>query len=629
MNFRTTYILLGVVVLALAGLGGYLMFSKDDDKQAPNVEGYLLKSLRAADVKPDQVTSDEIDRPGQSPERIAFARDGKTWQMVAPSRARADSSAVENLVSGVLNAKIEKSADLGSLGALGLESPAVKVTIKTANNQTETVALGNVTIGGDRALVYVTTSERKDTPQAVRRGDFSALFRSDAPKNATNAGQLVKGVTDFRPLKLLGDGLFDPSNQVRSMAVRIDKDEIALFRTTPDNVWKFRVPADYGEAAVEADAPFGGPKEKEGTAINSVRELLNTITAIQPADRKAVIETVGDLSQYGLDPTKNAPIQIDFSRDDGVHEAAYGAGSTQREAGEKYYARHEADAVVYEVPAEPVKKVQGALKNKQLLRDRTVLRVQPARVDAIDVTTKGETFELRRVGFGWKVYGPDGKERPARAAAINELLTRLTARQLATGFPPPGIPEDKMGFGKPTVELKVWENGIVREEKADPAAKPKVNPAPTVRLLFGHEDVGNVVHARRVVGENRVDFLVPQDAFNLAARGRLDYIDASLSPFGADAVLKLSFTHGKDTYTLERADDGEPAAQASWKITSPPSLVGRPADASKVADLLNTLSFMRPTKVAADKPTEEVLNRLRVNPADPRLKVTAQVKDKP
>ncbi|HJZ90296.1 MAG TPA: DUF4340 domain-containing protein [Gemmataceae bacterium] len=624
MNFRTTYILLAVVVLALAGLGGYLMFSKDEDKQSPNVEGYLLKNLRAANVKPDDVITVEVERPGQTPEKVAFAREGKTWKMVAPAAARADASAVDSLVSGVLNAKVEKSADISSLGAHGLDNPAVKVTLKT-QTLSETVSLGNVTVGGDRALVYVTTSGQPDRPQAVRRGDFAALFRTDAPKTATNAGQLVKGVTDFRPLKILGEGLFDPANQVQSMQVRLDKDGIALFRTPPDNVWKFRVPPDYGEAAVEADTPsFGGPKE--GTGINTVRELLNTINAIQPASRKEIVENPADLSQYGLDPTKNAPMQIDLSRDDGVKETAYVSGPIKKEDGEKYYARHEADGVVYEVPADPVKKVQAAVRNKQLLRDRTVLRVQMQRVDAIDLTANGETFELRRVGLSWKVYGPDGKDRPAKASAITELLTRLTARQLATGFPTAGIPEDKMGFAKPAVELKVWENGIVREEKPDPNAKPKVNPNPTARVVFGHKDVGDVVYTRRVVGDTKVDFLVPQDAYNLAARGRLDYIDASLKPYGADSVLKLSFTHGKDAYELERADDGKPVAQAAWKINSPPSLQGRTADPAKIADLLNTLSFMRPTKVAADKPTDEILNRLRVNPADPRLKVTVNIK---
>jgi hypothetical protein len=267
------------------------------------------------------------------------------------------------------------------------------------------------------------------------------------------------------------------------------------------------------------------------------------------------------------------------------------------------------------------------MKAKYLLRDRTVLHVNASRVDAIDIETGGDKVELRRVGLGWQVYDAQGKGRPAKASAVTELLNRLTARQLATSFPPPGVPEDKMGLAKPAAEVKLWEGGIVKEEKPDPNAKPKVTAQPTARLLFGHKDVGDVVYARRIAGKDKADFFVPQDAFQLASRGRLEYIEASLKPFGADAVLKLTFTHGKEVFDLERPDDGKPAAQAAWKINGPERLKGRHADAGKILDLLNQLSFLRPTKVASDRVTEDVLNRLEVNPAAPRMRVTATVKN--
>jgi hypothetical protein len=184
-----------------------------------------------------------------------------------------------------------------------------------------------------------------------------------------------------------------------------------------------------------------------------------------------------------------------------------------------------------------------------------------------------------------------------------------------------------MGFTKPAAEVKVWEGGIVKEEKADPNAKPRVTAPPTARLLFGHKDVGDVVYARRIAGDSKADFFVPLDAFQLASRGRLEYLDPSMKPFGADAVLKVTFTHGKEVFELERPDDGKPAAQAAWKVNSPERLKGRPVDAFKVADLLNQLSFMRPARVASDKVTEDVLNRLEVNPANPRMRVTVTIKD--
>ena len=150
-----------------------------------------------------------------------------------------------------------------SLGAHGLDNPPVKVTLK-AGSTSETVSLGNVTIGGDKAVVYVVTSDQPDHPVAARRSDFAPLFKADV-KNATNAGQLVKTVTDFRPLKLIGDGLLDPANQVVSMAVRTGKDEMALFRAPPSNAWRFRVPADFGEAAAEAPSRRWGPRSRAGS----------------------------------------------------------------------------------------------------------------------------------------------------------------------------------------------------------------------------------------------------------------------------------------------------------------------------------------------------------------------------
>src|SRR4051794_28400563 len=128
MNFRSTYILLGVVIVALVGLAIYVGFS-DSKKTNPSVEGYLMRQLRSADIKPDAINYVEIERPGQTPDKFAFAREDKHWVMVAPSRARCDGAAVESIVSAAVNAKSEKAADLSSsLAAHGLDTPPVKVT---------------------------------------------------------------------------------------------------------------------------------------------------------------------------------------------------------------------------------------------------------------------------------------------------------------------------------------------------------------------------------------------------------------------------------------------------------------------------------------------------------------------
>src|SRR6476469_5148023 len=123
MNFRTTSILLGAVVVALLALGIYVV-SSGDKKTNPTTEGYVLKSLRATNTKPEEVIALDVERPGQTPDRLSFVRDGKLWKTAGPARARIDSGAVDSIVNSLLNARTEKAADVaGNLGAHGLDNP--------------------------------------------------------------------------------------------------------------------------------------------------------------------------------------------------------------------------------------------------------------------------------------------------------------------------------------------------------------------------------------------------------------------------------------------------------------------------------------------------------------------------
>jgi hypothetical protein len=623
MNFRTTYVLLGLVVVALAVLAGIVLFS-DDDKNPVTTEGYLVKALKAANTKPEEVIAVEVERPGQTPDKYAFARTDKGWAITAPNKARADGPTIDALVSGILNARTEKSADIGSNATHGLESPPVKVTLRT-KDVTETVSLGNVTLGGDQALVYVTTTDRPDKPQAVRKSAFRGLFKEKPPESATNAGPLVKDLREFRPLQMIGAGVNDPS-QIISLAVRgSGDDQIALHRD-PDGRWVFREPKGFGEANAESDAPAIDPKEPK-VQIDSVRKLINTMAEVRSREYDQIIEKPESLAKYGLDPNKNKPMQLDLVRADGTQESLFVGDEVKDDKKDRYYARPEGDTIVAEVNATAVRDLQRVLRAKHLLRDRTVLKINPSRVDAIDILTNGDTISLRNVGGQWQLFDSSGNGRPARKQAVDELLNRLTARQLATGFPAAETPASKKGFEKPTAEVKLWEAGIRKDEKADPKAAPKVAETPTAIIRFGFKDAGNVVYTQRVVGKAESDYYVPQDLADLAGRNRLTYIAASLKQFTADKVRKLSFTHGKDAIELERPDDDKPPAQAEWKINGPESMKGRPADPLKVADLVNQLSFLtlQQPKVAAEKPADDVLNRLEFNP--PRLTVTATLKE--
>ncbi|WP_029630006.1 DUF4340 domain-containing protein [Zavarzinella formosa] len=623
MNFRSTYILLGTVFLALVVLGIYVLRT-GDDAPSPLTEGYLLRPFKAANVTAEKVSAVEIEYPGQTPELITFVREekGGGWKMTHPTPGRADAATLEGIVNALLNAKTDKTADISpNLAAQGLENPGVKITLKSGT-LSETVSFGDVLIGGDRAVVYVMTTDRPGKAQAAKRNDFQALFKGEISKGGP-ASQFVKSLSDFRPLRLLGDGIMDAGNQVRSFRIIDGKDEMAIFRTT-DNVWKFRLPADFGDAEADSDAPVAKDNKVQ---VTNVRQLLNEIMNIRPGDAKQVLEKPGDLAKYGLDPAKSKPMQIDFSRDDGIQETLFVGDVVKVENTDRYYARHQGDNMVAEVNATAVRTVREAMKAKYLLRDRTVGKFLAPRVDAIDVETNGEKFELRQIAGQWKVFDSEGLSRPAKRFLIEELMSALAKKSLATGFPNADIPEDRRGFVKPVVEIKVWESGIVKDDKQDPNAKPKVTAPPTIRFQFGNKDVGDVVFLRRLVGEAKADFYVPLTALTVVERPRLDYIDTSFKSFDIEPVLKFSFTSGKDLVELERPADGKPAREAAWKITGPDSLKGRPVDAGKVADLIMSVALTRPLKIAADRPKDDVLNRLQLDPKSPRAKATVSHKD--
>ena len=627
MNFRTTYILLGTVFLGLVALGIYVLTSGGEATN-PLAEGYLLRPFKSANITAEKVTALEIEFPGQTPEQLTFVREEKNgWKMTAPSAGRADAATIEGIVNALLNAKTDKTADIKpSLATHGLETPGVKISIK-AGTLSETIALGDVLIGGDRSVVYVTTTDRPGKAQAIRRNDLQTLFKGDVSKGGP-ASQFVKGLSDFRPLRLLGDGIVDAANQIRSFRLIDGKDEVAIFRTS-ENVWKFRLPKDFGDAEAESDpAATAGADNK--VRVTSVRQLLNEIMSIRPGDAKQLLEKPGDLAKYGLDPAKSKAMQIDIVREDGQQETLFVGDMVKVENTDRFYARRQGDnELVAEVNASAVRTVREFMKNQSLLRDKTVGKFMLPRVDAIDVLVNGEKFELRQINNDqWKVYDAEGNARPAKRFQVQELLNGLTKKSLATGFPNTDIPEDRRGFVKPLVEIKVWESGIVKEEKADPNAKPKVTAEPTYRFQFGNKDVGDVVFVRRIQGDAKADFYVPLPALTIAERPRLEYVDTVYKPLDKiDLVTKFSFNAGKDLIELERPADGKNVKEATWKITGPESLKGRPVDSVKVAELLTFLSVTRPAKIAADRPKEDVLNRLQLDPKSPRARATVQHKD--
>src|SRR5438270_456329 len=98
MNFKTTYILFGTLVVLLV----VLLVSQKGYKET-STTGYVLPSLHEAKIQAKDIDAVELERKGQKPEKLLFVRGERGWRLAEPS-VRANTLTVEELINQVIRA---------------------------------------------------------------------------------------------------------------------------------------------------------------------------------------------------------------------------------------------------------------------------------------------------------------------------------------------------------------------------------------------------------------------------------------------------------------------------------------------------------------------------------------------
>jgi hypothetical protein len=648
MNFKTTYVLFGALLLLLVVAAVSLMTGTK-----PGEEGRVLDSAAAADVTAKDVTSVTLDRRAPTEQRLVFTRVGaRKWKLTEPYEARVDGEQVERIVDEVLSLrKEEKPGDLSSnLANHGLDKPSLVVTLtRGAKDGTAerswAVNFGQVTFGPPTSsLVFVTSSDAPREPAAVKRSSLNDLLRADV-KEFNNAGDLVKDVRDFRSRDLLGEGSFNLPDTAKSVALTEGKNEVVLKRQD-NGTWAFAKPATFGEADLEGDTAAGG------TDVTGVKPLLNSLTNLRATSAGDIVENVTDFAQYGLEPGKLAGPKVELVRKDpngeGTITETLDVGKKE-EKGDNVYARLEGERAVVKVPASAIDPIRKVVERPNSLRDHNLLSFAAQTADGIDVKLPGEDkpIELRKVGEPpqWKLYDSAGQAQTANTPAVTTLLTDLGARRLVKDFPEPGATDAALGFDKPSAEITIWVGGVQPEEKKEekkdeakdkgkdagkeapkPEAKPAATPSkpkmkePTARLILGKRDK-DLLYVRRIVGTTKTDVAVPETLLAKVTKGRLDFVDSVLPSFVSADATKVTFPRGGETFAIEKQkkDDKSPEV---WRIAQPPSRNDRNADPAKVQQILGDLSGLTALKLWAEKASDRELERYGLKPPKVQATVT-------
>jgi hypothetical protein len=664
MNFKTTYILFGLLVLVL----GIFLITQLVGRKSADRGTYAFPSLhtKTADVKATDIDLVEVELNRPKSEKFAFVRSDKGWRAKEPN-VKADADAINQLIRQVMDAKADDRADLPKdAKEAGLEPPAAAVTLVQKGGEKKwTLHVGKVGYGSD-AYAFVNSSERPKDVLAVRRGALDALLR---PRDFAAADPEVafKTLNDYRSRDLLASNTFDYQS-VNLEGAKLG--QVILKRQGTENRWVFEKPP-YGEADYQGSLIGPGP---EGAQQGGVSGLLSSLASLRVAALEDfVADDVRDLSKYGLDDkdpdrlrievqTQSSPAVPGEEKKDTVttvlligkkveeKEEKKPDEKKAEEREEKYYAAlDEGDKYpksVVKVSGKPREQIVKVLQNPKALRTRDLVSLDPAKVNGIDwieVNNGKETFQLKKTGAGsWELIDKAGSARKADGNVVERLIDLVRDRRTIKDYPDDKKTDAELGLEKPAATVAFWidsqkeaekkepekkeedkKNGKEKDKKDDKkepkkeekkeAAPTKPSDPPAVRLAFGNKDKENV-YVLRELREldkdkkeklDRVRAAVPEALLTKVTQEKVAYLDRRLPDFPRDKVNRVVIVRDGQTTELEKEEkDGKTA----WKFKKPDTLAGRSAESAKVVRILEDLSGLFAEKLLSESATESELD---------------------
>ena len=366
MRWQTTAVLAFLLVL----LGGF--YYVYEIRLGPGREEAAARKGRVFSADTKDVTAVAIKRPDES---VRLQREGDTWELLEPVKARGSRTAVDELLANVMTAKIDREIDSNpkSLADFGLDKPAADVTLTLRDGKTLGLQLGAKNPTG----VWVYARER-DKPAVFVLGE-SVL------RDAT------KPVADFRDRTILS---FD-TKDVTGFEIVLPDETLAV--EGAPNAWKITRPV-----ALRADN-------------ETVSEFLDKLAGQKV--REFVAEAPASRDPYGLERPVRVTIHSGRDKDRVSRTLLLGKVDAAKKG---VYAMRAGETSVLLVPEDVYNQVP---KNVGVLRNRMLVEFDRDKVARLEIDSPKGPVTVGRENGQWKIVAPQAL--PADQVEVGAVLTRL------------------------------------------------------------------------------------------------------------------------------------------------------------------------------------------------------------
>jgi hypothetical protein len=479
-----------ILLLLAAGLGGFFYY--DTYWLNPRREKAESAKGRIWTVEPKDVEGVVIARKNET---IRLKRTADGWEMLEPLRVRADRAAVDDMVTGLATARMDREIDASPArpADFGLDPPEAEVRLE---------------VKGAAAPLVLRVGSKNPTGVWVyaREGDKPAVITM----SESIARDTGRPVADFRDRTVI---TLDRRN-LTGLDLDVGGDQMALVADEPGK-WRFVKPR---------------PLRADSEMVAEFLEKLEGAKAVEFVD-----DAPKSLAPYGLDKPARVTVWLGKDKDRSSRTLLIGRAEPSKKG---VYVKRDGESSVL-LTAEALwtalpKTVAG-------LRDKTVVTYAYDKLAKVEIAQAHGGVTLEKDGTGWKLTAPEALK--ADSSVVTGLLWKIRDLR-ALGFLAETPAEAPRFLNRPEVTIKLWEEG---------AKVPKT----LLLQSSGERRGGQPVAVAAVQGEGPVVLVEGKMLADLAP-GVAELRDRSLLPaFEIGDVKRARLAGGGDDKPLVVEKSGE------------------------------------------------------------------------